>query len=67
MSLAALNVSKARNPRTGEEITPTPEMTSGTISHPVPFPCIVRPRSARHAELVTAVDFATATTKATPT
>lgn len=55
MSLAAFNIGKARDVR-GEEITPVPDMSSGTISHPRPFHCDIRARSKRE-ELIKAVDF----------
>jgi hypothetical protein len=53
MSLAVFDVS----PVSGEEL-PKPEMTDGTISHPVPFRCSITPRSAQARELVLSVEFA---------
>ena len=59
MALAAFDVRKACAPD-GREVTPVPEMMSGTISHPRPFPCAITPRSARAEALITSVEFASA-------
>ncbi|KAL1752871.1 cytochrome P450 [Schizophyllum commune] len=36
----------------GIEVTPVEGQTSGTISHPLPFKCSIRPRSAKVAALI---------------
>lgn len=55
-ALAMFDVCKAKD-EAGREITPVPEMTSGTISHPKPFKCVIRPRSERAEALVRGVEF----------
>lgn len=55
-SLCTFSITKARDEH-GAEITPVPEMTSGTISHPKPFQCEIKPRSARAEALVRSVEF----------
>ncbi|KIM67833.1 hypothetical protein SCLCIDRAFT_1189995 [Scleroderma citrinum Foug A] len=50
MSLAAFNVSKVVE--NGVEITPEVDPSSGTISHPKPFKCSIKPRSAKALELI---------------
>jgi hypothetical protein len=55
MSLAVFCIAKARDAH-GREITPEPEMTSGTISHPRPFECAIKPRSERHDAMIRAVE-----------
>ncbi|KAH8829262.1 cytochrome P450 [Flagelloscypha sp. PMI_526] len=50
-SLATLNIQKAVID--GQEITPKHENSSGVVSHPLPFPCTITPRSAHSVELVT--------------
>ncbi|KAH9834659.1 cytochrome P450 [Rhodofomes roseus] len=49
--LATLDIRKARTP-TGEEITPEVQFASGSVSHPKPFVCNIRPRSSKSNELV---------------
>ncbi|TDL20094.1 cytochrome P450 [Rickenella mellea] len=55
MSLAVFNITKARDEH-GIEIEPGCEFTSGMISHPKPFRCDIKPRSAKAAALVRSVD-----------
>ncbi|EGO01616.1 hypothetical protein SERLA73DRAFT_166166 [Serpula lacrymans var. lacrymans S7.3] len=50
MSLAVFNISKAVV--NGVEVTPEVDPSSGTISHPKPFDCSIRPRSAKALALV---------------
>ncbi|KAI0033580.1 cytochrome P450 [Vararia minispora EC-137] len=51
--LAVFDISKAID-ECGEEITPTTEYTQGGIVHPVPFRCMIKPRSAQAGALVLA-------------
>ncbi|KAG0702309.1 cytochrome P450 [Suillus ampliporus] len=50
MTLAAFDISKAVE--NGVEITPEVDPSSGTISHPKPFKCSIKPRSAKALELI---------------
>ncbi|KAG1869546.1 cytochrome P450 [Suillus subluteus] len=50
MSLAVFDISKVVEQ--GVEITPEVEPTSGTISHPKPFKCSIKPRSAKAIALI---------------
>ncbi|KAG6378884.1 cytochrome P450 [Boletus reticuloceps] len=50
MSLAAFDVSKIIE--NGVEVTPEIDPSSGTISHPKPFKCSIKPRSAKALELI---------------
>ncbi|KAH7931262.1 cytochrome P450 [Leucogyrophana mollusca] len=50
MSLAAFDISKIVE--NGVEITPEVDPSSGTISHPKPFQCSIKPRSAKALELI---------------
>ncbi|KAG1773897.1 cytochrome P450 [Suillus occidentalis] len=50
MSLAVFNISKAVE--NGIEITPEIDPLSGTISHPKPFKCSIKPRSAKATALI---------------
>ncbi|KAI6001506.1 cytochrome P450 [Pisolithus marmoratus] len=50
MSLAVFEISKAVE--NGIEITPEIDQSSGTISHPKPFKCSIRARSAKAVELI---------------
>ncbi|KAG2156216.1 cytochrome P450 [Suillus clintonianus] len=50
MSLAVFNISKVVE--NGVEITPEVDPSSGTISHPKPFKCSIKPRSAKALELI---------------
>ncbi|KAG1737603.1 cytochrome P450 [Suillus lakei] len=50
MSLAVFDISKIVE--NGVEITPEVDPTSGTISHPKPFKCSIRPRSAKSVALI---------------
>ncbi|KAG2046757.1 cytochrome P450 [Suillus hirtellus] len=50
MSLAVFNISKVVE--NGVEITPEVDPSSGTISHPKPFKCSIKPRSAKAIELI---------------
>ncbi|KAH9836047.1 cytochrome P450 monooxygenase [Rhodofomes roseus] len=54
--LATLDVTKARDPTTGVEIDFEPEFISGMMSHVIPFPCGVRPRSDKSVELIRALE-----------
>ncbi|KAH9917059.1 cytochrome P450 monooxygenase [Fomitopsis serialis] len=51
--LATLDIRKARTPA-GAEITPEVQFASGSVSHPKPFACDIRPRSKRSGERVRA-------------
>lgn len=50
MALAVFDISKAVED--GVEITPKVEYTTGTISHPQPFKCSIKPRSKKAEELI---------------
>ncbi|KAG2347075.1 cytochrome P450 [Suillus weaverae] len=50
MSLAVFDISKVVEK--GVEVTPEVDPTSGTISHPKPFKCSIKPRSAKAVALV---------------
>jgi len=50
MSLAVFDVSKIVE--NGVEITPEIDPSTGTISHPKPFKCSIKPRSAKALELI---------------
>ncbi|OJA20233.1 hypothetical protein AZE42_12696 [Rhizopogon vesiculosus] len=50
MSLAVFNISKVVE--NGVEIMPEFDSTSGTISHPKPFKCSIKPRSANASALI---------------
>ncbi|KAG2139993.1 cytochrome P450 [Suillus cothurnatus] len=50
MSLAVFDISKCVED--GVEITPEIDPSSGTISHPKPFKCSIKPRSAKAAALI---------------
>ncbi|KAG2123185.1 cytochrome P450 [Suillus cothurnatus] len=50
MSLAVFDISKVIE--NGVEITPEVDHTSGTISHPMPFKCSIKPRSAKAIALI---------------
>lgn len=53
--LAVFDISKAVDEQ-GNEITPPVKLSPGTISHPAPFPCIIKPRSKAALELITQDD-----------
>ncbi|KAG2070292.1 hypothetical protein BDR04DRAFT_1100203 [Suillus decipiens] len=50
MILAVFDISKVVE--NGVEITPELEPTQGTISHPKPFKCCIKPRSATALGLI---------------
>ncbi|KAG2356980.1 cytochrome P450 [Suillus spraguei] len=50
MSLAVFDISKVVE--NGVEITPEVDPSSGTISHPKPFKCSIKPRSAKSLALI---------------
>ncbi|KAG2366934.1 cytochrome P450 [Suillus spraguei] len=50
MSLAVFEISKVVE--NGVEITPEVDFSSGTISHPKPFKCSIKPRSAKAVTLI---------------
>lgn len=50
MSLAVFDISKAVE--NGVEITPEVDPSTGTISHPKPFKCSIKPRSAKAITLI---------------
>ncbi|KAJ3557115.1 hypothetical protein NM688_g1644 [Phlebia brevispora] len=49
-SLAVFDVTK--RVENGQPITPLPQQTSSTISHPMPFKCTIKPRSAAAEALI---------------
>ncbi|KAI0734033.1 cytochrome P450 monooxygenase [Fomitopsis betulina] len=49
--IATLDIRKARD-ETGAEITPNPVLHSGTVTHPEPFLCDIRPRSEKAKQLI---------------
>ncbi|KAJ6510178.1 cytochrome P450 [Mycena vitilis] len=50
MSLAVFDISKCID--NGQPIVPVHDSTTGTISHPVPFRCAIRPRSEKSIQLI---------------
>ncbi|KAI0356140.1 cytochrome P450 [Trametes cingulata] len=52
--LACFEIGKAVG-EDGEEITPNGEYKLGFICHPKPFPCMIKPRSKEHEQLVRAL------------
>lgn len=50
MSLAVFEISKVIEK--GVEIAPEVDSSSGTISHPKPFKCSIKPRSAKAVALI---------------
>ncbi|KIJ61617.1 hypothetical protein HYDPIDRAFT_115784 [Hydnomerulius pinastri MD-312] len=50
MVLAVFEISKAIE--NGKEVEPDQDRTTGTISHPLPFKCSIKPRSSKAAALV---------------
>ncbi|KAJ7937382.1 cytochrome P450 [Mycena leptocephala] len=50
MSLAVFDISKCIE--NGQVVIPVHENTTGTISHPVPFRCAIRPRSEKSIQLI---------------
>ena len=54
-SLAAFNIGKALDDN-GKPIEPKVEFTPGIISHPAPFQCTIKPRSAQHEQLIRDVE-----------
>ncbi|KAI1130849.1 cytochrome P450 [Nemania abortiva] len=40
----------------GVEVTPVPAFQPGVASHPVPFKCTVKPRSAHHEKLIKSIE-----------
>ncbi|TFY76167.1 hypothetical protein EWM64_g7846 [Hericium alpestre] len=55
MALAVFDISK--KVVNGKVIEPVIEYTSGTISHPKPFECQIKPRSAKAEQLINSVSF----------
>jgi hypothetical protein len=53
--LAAFDIKKGVDDK-GREIEPTVDFLPGIISHPVPFKATIKPRSAKHEELIRAVE-----------
>ncbi|EIN05973.1 cytochrome P450 [Punctularia strigosozonata HHB-11173 SS5] len=51
MSLAVFDISKPLD-NSGNVVEPVVDRTSGIITHPTPFPCTIKPRSARAAALI---------------
>ncbi|EIM85531.1 cytochrome P450 [Stereum hirsutum FP-91666 SS1] len=51
MSLAVFDITKKLD-ENGIPIVPVPKYTDGTISHPEPFKCIIKPRSTKAEELI---------------
>ncbi|EPT01064.1 hypothetical protein FOMPIDRAFT_112035 [Fomitopsis schrenkii] len=49
--IATLDIRKAHD-ETGAEITPNPILHSGTVTHPEPFLCNIRPRSEKARQLI---------------
>lgn len=52
--LAVFDITRAVDHK-GVEIEPKIELSLGPLSHPLPFPYQIRPRSQRHAELIQSV------------
>jgi len=57
-TLAAFDVTKAVDEESGVEITPPVEYDSGTICHPKPFKCSIKPRSLKAEALIRAYQHA---------
>lgn len=49
--LATFHISRVVGPD-GQEIVPPPDIDSGLINHPKPFPCIIKPRSEQAQFLI---------------
>ncbi|KIM58375.1 hypothetical protein SCLCIDRAFT_1096223 [Scleroderma citrinum Foug A] len=49
--LATLHITKAKD-ELGNEIDVQPEFTTGIVVHPKPFPCCIKPRSAKAEQLI---------------
>ncbi|TRM63183.1 cytochrome P450 [Schizophyllum amplum] len=49
---AVFHIEKARDPDSGEEITPPVEFSTGFVRHPKPFFCSIKPRSEKAVRLV---------------
>jgi hypothetical protein len=54
MTLAVFDVTKTADNQNENDLDPVKGFTTGTVSHPVPFGCTIRPRSARALELILA-------------
>jgi len=54
MILAAFDIAKVVE--NGQVVEPLNEYTTGTVSHPKPFKCSIKPRSSQAEALVQAVD-----------
>ncbi|KAF8510748.1 cytochrome P450 oxidoreductase [Gautieria morchelliformis] len=55
MSLAVFDIKPIKDSVTGEELIPKAEFISGTVCHPKPFPCDIRPRSQDAVLLIRSV------------
>ncbi|EFZ04142.2 Cytochrome P450 CYP620C3 [Metarhizium robertsii ARSEF 23] len=53
--LAVFDINKAVDKR-GEEIVPEINITPGLIGHPREFPYIIKPRSAKHVDLIRSIE-----------
>jgi hypothetical protein len=54
MTLAVFDITKTADNQNQNDLDPVRGFTTGTVSHPVPFGCTIRPRSARALELILA-------------
>jgi hypothetical protein len=52
MALAVFDITKYS--KDGIVVEPVVEQTTGTISHPKPFKCIIKPRSPKALDLIKA-------------
>ncbi|EPQ59616.1 cytochrome P450 [Gloeophyllum trabeum ATCC 11539] len=55
MSLAAFDIAKVVD-ASGNVLEPVLDNTSGTISHPKPFPCSIKPRSPKAEALIRSIE-----------
>jgi len=53
-TLAVYNIGKKMND--GKEVEPVVKFEPGVVSHPAPFECSIKPRSARHEEIIRSVE-----------
>jgi len=53
--IATMDISKAHDYQ-GKEITPVLETTSGFVSNPMPFKCVIEPRSQQAVDLIRRFD-----------
>lgn len=53
-TLAVFNIGK--HVENGREVEPAVEFESGVISHPLPYKCLIKPRSPHHEKLIRSIE-----------